>query len=36
LIGRRERADVPRGDPVHGIGIVGDLDTVPGQLLAKS
>jgi hypothetical protein len=27
---------VPRGDPVHGIGVVRDLDTTPDQLIAKS
>jgi hypothetical protein len=27
---------VPRGDPVHGVGIVRDLDVLPGQLVPKS
>lgn len=33
---RREGADVPRRDPVHGIGIVRYLDAVSGQLAPKS
>jgi hypothetical protein len=27
---------MPRGDPVHGIGVVRYLDTAPNQLIAKS
>jgi len=27
---------VPRGDPVHGVGIAGYVDAVPGQLVSES
>src|SRR3954453_1402100 len=33
---RRQGTDVPRGDPVHRVGIVRYLDAVSGQLLAES
>jgi hypothetical protein len=33
---RRERADVPRGDPVDGVGIVRYPDAASGQLLPES
>ena len=34
--GGREGTDVPRGDPVHGVGIVRDLDAMPVQFVSKS